>query len=105
MSTKNRHTASDFDPCGSVRLTKQDKIDLGMTLYLTLAALNESAPLGCDGMPMELLVQHGSGRISLQKLLATTLNYMKAPMPHDPEPEFEEGRCGCGKPIHPDSVN
>ena len=103
--TRTRATVEDFNAAGTVRLTKEDKISLAMTLYLTLDALNESAPLGCDGLPMELLVQHGSGRISLQKLLAATLKHMKAPVPQEPEPEFQEGCCGCGNPIHPDSVN
>ena len=103
--TRTRAAVEDFNAAGTVRLTKEDKISLAMTLYLTLDALNESAPLGCDGMPMELLVEHGSGRVSLQKLIASTLKHMKAPVPQEPEPEFHVGCCGCGNPIHPDSVN
>jgi len=102
---KSRHPASDFMKCGEVRLTKHAKINTAMVLYLTLEALNESAPRGCDGMPMDLTVAHGGKPVSVPRLLRETLELLKAPLPADPEPEFEEGCCGCGNPHEPDAWN
>ena len=92
----NKPQAKDFALCGAARLTKQDKINTAMAIYLTLEALNESAPRGCDGLPMELM--HADGQVSIQQLLLQTLSRLKAPVPEAPEPEFEEGACGCGRP-------
>lgn len=97
--------AKDFAPCGAVRLTQQIKIDTAMAIYLTLEALNESAPLGCDGLPMELMVAHADGEVSIQQLLLQTLARFKAPVPEAPVPEFEEGACGCGRPHAVDEWN
>ena len=94
----NKPRAKDFVLCGAARLTKQDKINTAMAIYLTLEALNESAPRGCDGLPMELMVSHADGQVSIQQLLLQTLSRLKAPVPEAPEPEFEEGACGCGRP-------
>jgi len=104
MNTITRPPASAFMACGKVRLSKEEKINLAMAVYLTLEALNESAPRGCDGLPMDLMTDHGGKGVSVQELLTKVLGFMKAPMPQPPAPDFEDGECGCGAPHDPNEM-
>jgi hypothetical protein len=105
MSTNNRHPAEAFLSCAKVRMDGDAKINVAMAVYLTLEAINASAPRGCDGMPAELMIEHGAGPVCVQDLLKKVLGFMRAPIPENPEPEFEEGFCGCGNPHPQDGWN
>lgn len=104
MSTIVRPPAEAFLKCGSVRMSKSDKINLAMAVYLTLEALNESAPRGCDGLPMDLMTDHAGKGVSVQELLTKVLGFMRAPLPPLPAPEFEADKCGCGAPHAEDEL-
>lgn len=99
MKKEQRHPAESFAAAAKVRLTGEDKINLAMAVYLTLEAINESAPRGCDGMPMDLMCGFGPKGTSIQALLRQVLGALRAPMPQEPDPIFEEGRCGCGNKL------
>jgi len=95
MST-NRPSASAFDGCRKAKLTGEDKVNLAMAIYLTLETLNDMAPRGCDGAPCDLMVDHGGGEVSIQKLLTQVLGALRAPVPPIPEAE-DEAECECCK--------
>jgi hypothetical protein len=96
METNNRHPSRAFVPCGTARLSREQKTAIAMGVYLTLEALNDMAPRGCDGMPMELMVEDSEDGASVQTILTNILIMLRAPIPPEPQPEFVEGRCGCG---------
>jgi len=100
MNTTTRPPASAFTKCGKVRMSKDNKINLAMAVYLTLEALNESAPRGCDGLPMDLMTDHAGRGVSVQELLVKVLGFFGAPVPPPPASEIEHGHCGCGAPHH-----
>lgn len=106
MSNDNtRPPASAFEVAGTIRMSKEDKINLAMAVYLTLEAVNDSAPLGCDGMPCELMASHGGEDVSVQGLLTKVLGFLRCPIPPIPSPEFVEGRCGCGNKLSSETWN
>lgn len=94
-----------FEECGGVRLTKIDKINIAMAVYLTLEAINESAPIGCDGRPAELVTELGDGVVVIQRVLTQILERMGAPVPEDPEIEVKEGHCACGNRLEHEDYN
>lgn len=104
-NTNNRPPASAFEVAGSVKMTKDAKINLAMAVYLTLEAINDSAPRGCDGFPCDMMVAHGEGHVSVQELLTKVLGFLRCPVPPLPEPEFIEGRCGCGGKLSSENWN
>jgi hypothetical protein len=85
-----------FLHCASVRLKREEKIGIAMAVYLTLEAINEMAPTGCDGKPAELAVQVGNETVAIQPLLTQILETFGAPLPSIPVVEVEEGCCVCG---------
>lgn len=103
MST--RHPKEDFLKCGNVRLTKDEKVNIALALYLTLEAINESAPTGCDGQPAELVVSVGEGAVAIQQLLTRILDRFGAPLPAVPVVEAKEGHCVCGNKLEDEDYN
>ena len=93
------YNKEQFLQCASVRLGREDKISIAMAVYLTLEALNEMAPTGCDGKPAELAVQVGNETVAIQPLLTQILEKLRAPLPSIPEVEVEEGCCVCGNKL------
>lgn len=96
METNKRRPVQSFLPVRKVRLSQDAKMELAFGAYLVLEAINETAPRGCDGMPMELMVDASVNGASVQGILRRMLEVLNAPLPPEPEPEFTEGRCGCG---------
>ena len=56
MEMNKRRPVESFLPVRKVRLSQDAKMELAFGAYLVLEAINETAPRGCDGMPMELMV-------------------------------------------------
>jgi len=100
-----RHPAEEFLKCGSARLTKDDKVQIAMAVYLALEAINESAPVGCDGKPAELVMSVGEGVVVVQDLLEETLKRLGAPVPEPAEVEVQEGHCACGSKLEDEDYN
>ena len=96
MEMNKRHPLQSFLPVRKVRLSQDAKMELALGAYLVLEAINETAPRGCDGMPMELIVDISKDDTSVQGVLRRMLEILNAPLPPEPEPEFVGGRCGCG---------
>ena len=88
-----------FLHCASVRLKREEKIGIAMAVYLTLEAINEMAPTGCDGKPAELAVQIGDETVAIQPLLTQILETFGAPLPSIPEVTVREGCCVCGNEL------
>ena len=88
-----------FLACGNVRLKREEKISIAMAIYITLEAINEMAPTGCDGKPAELATQLGDQVVAIQPLLAQILERFGAPIPDLPEVEVKEGCCVCGNEL------
>jgi hypothetical protein len=96
MEKNQRHPVQAFLAAAQTRLSKDDKVNIALGIYLTLEAINESAPRGCDGMPMDLTVGMGKDQTCVQEILKSILGRLGCPVPPEPDPIFEEGRCGCG---------
>ena len=105
MEANKRHPSRSFIPAGNARLSKEQKMTIAMGVYLTLEALHDMAPRGCDGMPMELMVENSADGTSVQTILANILIMLRAPLPPEPQPEFVEGRCGCGDKLTSEIMN
>jgi hypothetical protein len=103
MSEKSK--ADQFIKCGSTRLTKEDKVNIAMAVYLTLDAVNHTAPTGCDGKPAELTVPLGDGVVVIQNILTQILERFGAPIPELPEVETKEGHCVCGNELEDEEYN
>jgi len=99
MSEDSMSKQERFLRCGSVRLKKEEKVSIAMAVYLTLEAINEMAPTGCDGKPAELAVKMGKETVVIQPLLEQILQRFGAPLPELPEVEVEEGCCVCGNQL------
>ena len=94
-----------FLKCGNVRLKKEEKVSIAMALYITLEAINEMAPTGCDGKPAELAVEIGDKPVAIQPILTEILERLGAPLPEVPEVEVEEGCCLCGNKLEHEDYN
>ena len=94
-----------FLACGNVRLKKEEKVSLAMAVYLTLEAINDMAPTGCDGKPAELTVGIGKDMVAIQPLLTQILERLGAPIPETPEASPEDGHCVCGNPLEEEDYN
>ena len=105
MEKQQRHPVQAFLAAAQTRLSKDDKVNIALGIYLTLEAINDSAPRGCDGFPCDMMVAHGEGHVSVQELLTKVLGFLRCPVPPLPEPEFIEGRCGCGGKLSSENWN
>lgn len=94
-----------FLNCGKARLTKEEKVSIAMAVYLTLEAINDMAPTGCDGKPAELTVGIGKDMVAIQPLLTQILERFGAPLPEIPEVQVEEGCCVCGNELEHEDYN
>ena len=105
MSEDSMSKQERFLRCGSVRLKKEEKVSIAMAIYITLEAINEMAPTGCDGKPAELATQLGDHVVAIQPLLTQILERFGAPIPEVPEVEAEEGHCICGNKLEDEDYN
>lgn len=105
MSEDNMSKQERFLRCGNVRLKKEEKVSIAMAVYLTLEAINEMAPTGCDGKPAELATQLGDQVVAIQPLLVQILERLGAPLPDLPEVDAEEGCCLCGNKLEHEDYN
>lgn len=105
MEMNKRHPLEAFADVRKTRLSQDAKLEIALGAYLALEALNETAPRGCDGMPMDLMVDASVNGSSVQGILRKILTTLNAPIPPDPEPEFQEGRCGCGDKLTSELLN
>lgn len=94
-----------FLKCGDVRLKREEKVSIAMAVYLTLEALNDMAPVGCDGKPAELMVSVGEHEVAVQAILTQILERFGAPIPELPEVEATEGHCACGNKLEDEDYN
>ena len=99
------NTKEQFLKCGDVRLKREEKVSIAKAVYLTLEALTDMAPMGCDGKPAELMVRVGEHEVAIQAILTQILERFGAPIPKLPEVEPTEGHCACGNKLEDEDYN